>query len=444
MPKICLDPGHGGQEQNYGITGYAEAAGALIVAKQVKELLERHSNFKVLLTRESDIDLSLSQRSQASDAYEADILVSIHSNAGPSSARGIEVFHSINSRQGRGGNKLASHVLNGILKEIALENRGVKTRESITNPGTDFYGMIRQPKASSVIVEQAFHSNCDDEAILKTENSGNKTSRFALGIYNGICAYFNVNPILESTPAVQPQPPVNTNIYRIRKNWADAASQIGAYRNFDSAKALADANPDYIVFDKFGNAVYIPQHSGPASLTETQPFTGTAIMGKSAATLNQCNLYIRSKNPLAIIIADIYFKLEYVYGVRADIAFAQMCWETHNFLFDGRVPATANNPVGMGAVDDTNGYEIYDTIEHGIEAQFQHLLAYATKNQLPLNVILHDTRFKYVQHGAAPWVEWLGIQENPLHTGWASDPGYGAKVLNVLADILKMPDVPVA
>ena len=47
---------------------------------------------------------------------------------------------------------------------------------------------------------------------------------------------------------------VSGEIYRVRKSWNDARSQIGAYRNLESAKKLATG--DYKVFDSKGNIVY--------------------------------------------------------------------------------------------------------------------------------------------------------------------------------------------
>lgn len=46
------------------------------------------------------------------------------------------------------------------------------------------------------------------------------------------------------------------NVYRVRKSWFDAKSQIGAYRNLQSAKDLANKNKGYYVFDKNGKVVY--------------------------------------------------------------------------------------------------------------------------------------------------------------------------------------------
>lgn len=45
-------------------------------------------------------------------------------------------------------------------------------------------------------------------------------------------------------------------LYRVRKTWADAKSQKGAYKILANAKACADKNPGYSVFDTDGNSVY--------------------------------------------------------------------------------------------------------------------------------------------------------------------------------------------
>ena len=47
-----------------------------------------------------------------------------------------------------------------------------------------------------------------------------------------------------------------TTLYRVRKTWADAKSQKGAYKVLANAKKCADANPGYSVFDENGVSVY--------------------------------------------------------------------------------------------------------------------------------------------------------------------------------------------
>lgn len=44
--------------------------------------------------------------------------------------------------------------------------------------------------------------------------------------------------------------------YRVRKSWADAKSQLGAYKVLAHAKKCADKNPGYTVYDPNGKAVY--------------------------------------------------------------------------------------------------------------------------------------------------------------------------------------------
>ena len=65
--------------------------------------------------------------------------------------------------------------------------------------------------------------------------------------------------------SVTPVTPAAT-LYRVRKNWSDTASQEGAFRDLSNAKACADKNPGYSVFDENGKAVY------PTS-TAFQPYT---------------------------------------------------------------------------------------------------------------------------------------------------------------------------
>ncbi|MCQ5127512.1 amidase [Blautia producta] len=54
-----------------------------------------------------------------------------------------------------------------------------------------------------------------------------------------------------------------TQMYRVRKSWSDAKSQIGAYKVLNNAKKKVDENSGYKVFDASGNVVY-PATSTPA------------------------------------------------------------------------------------------------------------------------------------------------------------------------------------
>lgn len=47
-------------------------------------------------------------------------------------------------------------------------------------------------------------------------------------------------------------------LYRVRKSWSDAKSQLGAFKTLSNAKALADKNAGYEVYDPSGKCVYTP------------------------------------------------------------------------------------------------------------------------------------------------------------------------------------------
>ena len=58
------------------------------------------------------------------------------------------------------------------------------------------------------------------------------------------------------TPETPVEKPTTSTLYRVRKSWADAKSQLGAYKVLSNAKKQVDKNPGYYVFDESGNVVY--------------------------------------------------------------------------------------------------------------------------------------------------------------------------------------------
>ena len=63
--------------------------------------------------------------------------------------------------------------------------------------------------------------------------------------------------ILGTAEGAVPFAPAGTDPwYRVRKSWADASSQKGAFKSLENAKKCADDNPGHSVFDESGRAVY--------------------------------------------------------------------------------------------------------------------------------------------------------------------------------------------
>lgn len=165
MVKIGLDPGHGGADRsNRGPTGYIEADGVLDMALACRDELIGFG-YDVFMTRETDKTLTLSQRAAMLNRAGVDLAVSIHTNAAATpGVRGIETIHSI---RGGPGKQLATELAHRLQGDLELPLRRVFTRESLANPGKDYYGIIRQTTMPCVIVEVEFHSNPEAEQLLK-------------------------------------------------------------------------------------------------------------------------------------------------------------------------------------------------------------------------------------------------------------------------------------
>lgn len=108
-------------------------------------------------------------------------------------------------------------------------------------------------------------------------------------------------------------------------------------------------------------------------------------------------------------------------GVRAEVVFAQSMLETGWLTFQGDSKIEQFNFSGLGTTGGGVKGIYFPDVRTGIRAQVQHLKAYASS--LELNEICVDERFSYVSRESAPYVEWLGIQENPYNTGWAASAG---------------------
>ena len=92
--RIVIDPGHGGKDPGAVGFGLKEKDIVLKVAKKIKRILEEKKGYEVLLTRDSDVSLSLEERTAIANTKEADLFLSIHVNAHPEEAvRGVETFY---------------------------------------------------------------------------------------------------------------------------------------------------------------------------------------------------------------------------------------------------------------------------------------------------------------------------------------------------------------
>lgn len=134
------------------------------------------------------------------------------------------------------------------------------------------------------------------------------------------------------------------------------------------------------------------------------------------------------------MFCQIYYEEAKAENIKPEVAFCQAMLETNWLRFGGDVKIEQYNFAGIGATGNGAPGNSFKSVREGIRAQVQHLKAYAVKGitEKDLAYSCVDPRFKWVNKGCAPYVEWLGIKENPSGTGWAGSENYGYIILDII------------
>ena len=92
---IIIDAGHGGKDPGaVGYRGTKEKDIALDVAKRLEKKISRNMNVKVIMTRDEDVFLRLSERTKIANDNKGSLFISIHTNAAEDRrASGFETFY---------------------------------------------------------------------------------------------------------------------------------------------------------------------------------------------------------------------------------------------------------------------------------------------------------------------------------------------------------------
>lgn len=204
--KVFLGVGHGGSDPGAVANGFKEKDLNLSIALACRDELERHG-VNVLMSRTKDENDDLTEEIRECNAYNPDLAVDIHNNAG--GGDGAEAFYY----SGGGKSKeLAQNILARII--IAGQNsRGIKTK--LNSYGTDYFGFIRETKAPATIIETCFLDNKKDMEIIDTADEQRK---IGVEIARGILLTLGIDYI------------------EVPKAWYKV--QVGAFRNRVGAESL--------------------------------------------------------------------------------------------------------------------------------------------------------------------------------------------------------------
>ncbi|MEK7851636.1 MAG: N-acetylmuramoyl-L-alanine amidase, partial [Deltaproteobacteria bacterium] len=94
IKKVVVDPGHGGHDSGaIGYGGIKEKDIVLEVAKKLRDILTDKLGVEVVMTRDTDVFVELSERTAIANTVNADLFISVHANASRNrKAGGIETY----------------------------------------------------------------------------------------------------------------------------------------------------------------------------------------------------------------------------------------------------------------------------------------------------------------------------------------------------------------
>ncbi|HEX6120027.1 MAG TPA: N-acetylmuramoyl-L-alanine amidase [Dongiaceae bacterium] len=220
-PLIVIDPGHGGIDPGAIGSNATEKELTLAVAKAVKRELEASDNFRVVLTRTTDVYIPLRDRFGLAREKGADLFISLHADShNDPTTRGASVYTLSEKASDAEAEALAakenksdiiagvdlskqSNVVSNILIDLAQrDTKNMSTRfatllvrelkeQTMLLGNTHRYAgfaVLKAPDVPSVLIEMGYISSSKDEALL---TSAEHQRRLAKAVRKAVENYFS-------------------------------------------------------------------------------------------------------------------------------------------------------------------------------------------------------------------------------------------------------------
>ena len=261
---ICLDAGHYGKyNKSTVVSSYYESDMVWKLHNLLATYLKEYG-FAVKKTRSTQAkDLDLYSRGAA--AKGCNLFLSLHSNACASEKVDyVAVYHLVNDTTSKADDvsKAVAKKLAPVIADVMDVKQGYKVLTRSVNwdrnkdgyLNDNYYGVLNGAHCVDVpglIVEHSFHTNTRATKWLLQDSNLDKLAKAEA---KAIAEYYGMTKLATTKEQEKAATTTKKQLYRIRKTWSDAASQIGAYTSlYNAKKACKDG---YSVFDEAGNTVY--------------------------------------------------------------------------------------------------------------------------------------------------------------------------------------------
>lgn len=171
--KLFLDPGHSGRE-NQGLWNYSEAEKVLSIAHTIREYLTTYTDMPetgIMMCRETENEVvSLTERTDAANAWGADFYYSIHSDAGATTNTLVTLFggwYNNNTpieKTPNGGKEFGEYLEPNLKTVMRIGSRGNfydrYFYDRVTNHGNKYpyLHVNRESNMASILSEGGYHT----------------------------------------------------------------------------------------------------------------------------------------------------------------------------------------------------------------------------------------------------------------------------------------------
>lgn len=197
MVKIFIDSGHGGKDPGAIGNSLYEKQLTLSIALKIKAYLDEYEDVKIKMSRTTDKYLSLTQRTDAANAWGADVFVSPHINAGGGEGYEDFVYPGVKGIT----LDLQEAIHEAVIKETGFNDRGKKQKN---------LHVLRESHMVAILTENGFIDNKGDADNLKQASFINKIAR---GHVNGLVKVYKLKKKKES----ESKPNTSSKTHKIAK-----------------------------------------------------------------------------------------------------------------------------------------------------------------------------------------------------------------------------------
>jgi N-acetylmuramoyl-L-alanine amidase len=209
-PVIVIDPGHGGHDSGGMKNGTVEKDVVLAFSKVLRDKIEARGQYKVLLTRDTDVFVELDARREFAERNKAALFIAVHADYASTQARGATIYSLRENvatqleRSAKGAvskNVLSAteiavvkkasgdvDVVKGILADLAerdldltRERTNVFSRSVVEYMGSSTgmrndpdqqaaFRVLKTAQFPSVLIELAYVTNKEDAELLKSDS----------------------------------------------------------------------------------------------------------------------------------------------------------------------------------------------------------------------------------------------------------------------------------